>query len=111
MQISTKPQEAKKLVSATMPQNISAEDKAALLAKWEAQAAERNATIAREYATPTESSVTLKFELRKFGRMWQAYIPSKTGKRMVGLLPSPSLLSSALARLGDEMQSLAQAAR
>lgn len=103
MQIETKPKETKKLVPATMPDNISAADKAALLADWEAQAVARNAAIAKEYQTPTEPNLTLRFELKRFGKHWQAYAMSKNGKRMQALMPSVSLLSSALMTLGDEM--------
>lgn len=103
MQISTKPQETKPLVPATMPQNISAADRAALIASWEAKAAARNEIIAKEYQTPTEPNLTLRFELKRFGKHWQAYAMSKNGKRMVSLMPSVSLLSSALNAMNEEM--------
>lgn len=101
MQISTKPQETKPLIPATMPSNISAADKTALIASWEAKAAARNEIIAKEYETPAEPNLVLKFELRRFGKHWQAY--AMDGKRMRALMPSVSLLSSALTVIGDEM--------
>jgi len=101
-QISTKPHDAKKLIDASMPKNISAEDKLALEAKWNEAADKRNEAIARETKIPTEPSMTLRYQLRKFGHWWNAYASAPNGK-YYPLLNAPSLLSSAMDAITDKM--------
>ena len=104
-QISTKPAAAKQLMDAGMPKNISAVDKAALIAGWEKQAADRESAIARETKVPEIPGLTLRYELRKFGKHWNGYAPENVGKsrRYAPLLNAPSLLSSAIDALTDRM--------
>jgi len=102
MQIQTKPKDAKKLISASMPMNISAEDKEAVEKFWNDQAEIRKQAIEKETATPTEPSKKYKYELWKYGKHWQAIFAN--GPRKVKLLPCPSLFSSAVDALIDKME-------
>ena len=101
-QISTKPAPAKKLIDAGIPQNISAVDMAALKAGWNEKARLREEAIANETRTPKEATLTLRYQLRKFGHHWNSYAANSSGK-MVPLLNAPSLLSSAIDALSDRM--------
>lgn len=101
MQISTKPQPSKKLIEAGLPKNISAADKLALENKWNEQARIRNEAIERETKIPDEASEILHFQLRKFGKHWNAYY--KKGVKFFPVLAAPSLLSSAMELLTDKM--------
>ena len=101
-QISTKPQEARKVIDAGMPKNISAEEQAALTKKLDDAARLREESVARETKTPTESSETLKYQLRKFGRHWNAFAANPKGK-MIPLMPAPSLLTSAIDAITNRM--------
>jgi hypothetical protein len=93
--------EAKKLISASMPSNISAEDKAKLEADWAEKARLRNEAVSRETAIPKEASLILKYELHKFGRHWMAY--SRNGRQLKPLLLGPSLFTSAMDAISDKM--------
>lgn len=109
MQISTKPQDTKPLMDATVPgenpsspvKNISVADKAKLTADWNAKAQKRKEQIEKETAMPTVSSRTLRYELRKYGKHWQAYFFD--GKKMSPLLAAPSILQSAMDMIQDAM--------
>jgi hypothetical protein len=101
-QDSNKAFEAKKLISASMPINISKVDKERLLAEWEAKALERQAIIAKEVALPEKPTLVLKYELHKFGRHWNSYSIDKKGKKHA-LLPAPSLFTSACDAVADRM--------
>lgn len=92
---------ARKVIDASFPQNISAHDKSVLEAKWNKQAEDRIEAIANETKTPTEESLTLHFQLRKFGKHWNGYY--KKGRSYVSVLPTPSLLSSVMDLLMDKM--------
>ena len=102
MQNSVKSPPAKKIISASVPKDISAVDKAALEKKWNDAAKKREENIARETMTPTEPSLTLKYQLKKFGRHWNAYAADAKGK-MIPLLNAPSILNSAIDALSDRM--------
>lgn len=84
-----------------MPKNISAADRKTLENKWAEEARLRNEAVAKETAVPAISSKTLRFELRKFGRHWNAY--AFDGKKMVALMATPSLLTSAMEAIDDAM--------
>jgi hypothetical protein len=101
VQISTTPQPSRKIIDASLPKNISDEEKASLEKKWADAARIREEAIANETRIPDEPKRKLKFELRQFGKHWNAYY--KEGVRFVPLLPAPSLLSSALELLADKM--------
>lgn len=103
-QISTKPQEARKIISASIPKNISAVDREKLEKNWNDAAAKRAEAIQKETRIPTEPTIILKYELRKFGRHWNGYARDKKGK-LIPLLPAPSLLSSAKDAILDRMES------
>lgn len=113
MQISTKPQPTKKLIDATVPgenptspvKNISQEEQKRLHAEWDRKAADRAAQVAKETAQPSIPSKILRFELRKYGRHWNAYYID--GKRSATLMPAPSLLTSALEAVEEAMHQLA----
>lgn len=100
-QQSGKPLPVRPIISAGIPQNISAVDKARLESGWNAKALARQDAITKETAVPTAPSLTLRFELKKFGRFWNAY--ALDGKRMAALLPTPSLMSSAIDACYDAM--------
>jgi len=102
MQISTKPAIAKKIISASLPTNISAADKLALETEWNEKARIREEAIAKETKVPEEFNLKLKFEIRRFGRFWNSYAQKKN--KMVPLLPCPSLFSSAIDALTDKME-------
>ena len=89
-----------------MPKNISASDKTKLEKKWDDAAEARRIAIEKETMTPLQPSKVLRFELKRFGRHWNSY--ALDGKHMAPLLPSPSLLSSAIDALYDEMLEQAQ---
>ena len=95
------------IIDAGMPKNISAVDKAKLEAKWDAAAEARRVAVEHETATPTEPTRELKFKLRQYGRHWNACVLENN--KWTEILPSPSLLSSAVDALYDVM--LEQAAR
>lgn len=101
MQIQTKPQPAKSVISASVPKNISAQERAKLEAGWEQKAKERAEAVERENKAPSEATRVLRFELRQFGRHWNAYVGD--GKKWKALLGSPSLLESAVMLLQDAM--------
>lgn len=101
-QINTKPAPAKKLIPATMPLNISAEEKEELEKGWARQAKEREEAIARENRIPDEASLTLTYQLRKYGRHWNAFYKAPNG-RFLPLLPAPSLGSSAMDTIEAKM--------
>ena len=95
------------IIDAGMPKNISAIDKRKLEAGWDAQAEARRVAVEKETRTPTEPTRELKFKLRQYGKHWNSCILENN--RWVELLPSPSLLSSAVDALYDVM--LEQAGR
>jgi len=108
-QINTTPKPTKPLIDATIPgspfspvRNISDEDKRKYLDAAELAAQKRNDAVALETSSPKVSSLTLTFQLKKFGKHWQGYAPAGQGK-MKPLLAAPSLLISALDALADEM--------
>lgn len=101
MQISTRPQDARKIISASLPHNISAIEKEALQKKWDEAAKKRAEDISNETRIPTEPSITLNFRLKKYGKHWNAEY--KNGVKFLPLLPAPSLLSSAMDALYDKM--------
>jgi hypothetical protein len=106
-QISTRPQDARKVIDAGLPKNISEADRKKLEAGWNQQAADRAAAIAAETRTPTEPSLVLVYELRKFGRHWNAYV--RKNRKLIPLLPAPSLKSSAIDALIYRMEDEASA--
>lgn len=109
MQISTTPKPTKPLIDAMVPgenpnspiKNISPSDKQNYLDNAELAAMDREERVAKETAMPSAPSLTLTFQLKKFGKYWQGYAPQ--GKGYKALLPAPSLLISALDALADEM--------
>lgn len=101
-QLPSRPQEPKKIISAKMPDNISAIDKAVLEAKWNEAARKREESIALETRIPEKPSVTLTYKIMKFGRHWNSYSVDKKGK-LTQLLPAPSLFSSAVEAASDKM--------
>lgn len=101
-QNATKAFEAKKLIDASMPKNISEEDKKKLEAEWAEKARIRNEAIAREVALPVKPTLVLKYQLLKFGRHWNGFATDKRG-RLIPLLPAPSLFTSAVDAIGDRM--------
>jgi hypothetical protein len=92
----------RKNIDAGIPKNISELDRSNLESVWNEAARKREEEIARETKIPEESSLTLKYQLRRFGKWWNAYAPNEKGK-MVPLLNAPSLLSSAIDALTDRM--------
>lgn len=107
-QINTTPKPTKPLIDATIPgspfspiRNISDVDKQKYLDDAELASMDRAERVAKETATPKTASLTLTFQLKKFGKHWQGYAPD--GKGFKPLLPAPSLLISALDALADEM--------
>ena len=109
MQINTQPKPTKPLIDATVPgvnpsspvRNISDVDKRKYLDDAEMAAMERQDRVDKETATPKHATLTLTFQLKKFGKHWQAY--AMDGKAFKPLLAAPSLLISALDALADEM--------
>lgn len=101
MQVSGKPLETKKLIPAKYPETLSDAERAELDKQAHEKAVIRNAIVARETSIPTEASYRLKFELRKFGRHWNAY--EQINGKWSALLPAPSLLGSALGALESAM--------
>lgn len=97
----TKAFEVRKIIDASIPRNASKEQLAALDSEWKEKARIRNAAVARQVAIPETPTKFLHYELRKFGRHWNAYIGY--GKKAEPVLPAPSLLSSALDALYDCM--------
>lgn len=91
----------KKLIPATIP-DMTPDQRIAYDLDQARLAAERTAAIARENEIPQDASVTLRFRLCKHGRHWQAYAYDERRRRWYGLLPAPSLLSSALGILESE---------
>lgn len=102
MQTQSKPSTVRKIISAGMPQNISAVEKEALEKKWNEAAKKREEDIARETRIPTEASATLSYQLKRFGKHWNAYSKDARG-RWVALLNAPSLLTSAMDAITDKM--------
>lgn len=108
-QINTNPKPTKPVIDAMVPgvnpastiRNISPADKQKYLDDAELASMDRADRVAKETAMPTVPSKILKFEIRKFGKHWQAYAPE--GKGLKALLPAPSLLISALDAMADEM--------
>ena len=94
--------EAKKLISASMPNDISDVDRKVLIAKWEAAAKKRQEAIDKETMIPTKANLILRYELQRFGHHWQGYSLDKRGKR-VPLLAAPSLFTSAVDAVADQM--------
>jgi translation initiation factor 2 alpha subunit (eIF-2alpha) len=104
MQINTKPQPAKKIIDATMPANISAEDRKKLESEWAEKARLRNLAVEKETRIPTECSLVLKYQLRKYGKHWIAFAASDSEKgKMLPIQPAPSLLTSAIDALANKM--------
>lgn len=109
-QIQTKPQPAKPVIDATVPvenptspiKNISDKDLKHLHDGWDQKAEVRKEAVARETALPTEPSVVMRFELRKYGRHWNGYLIE--GKKSTPLLVAPSLLVSALDAIDDAIR-------
>jgi len=89
-----------------MPKNISAADKLKLEKKWDDAAEARRVAVEKETLTPTEPTRELKFKLRQYGKHWNA--ASLENNKWTELLPSPSLLSSAVDALYDVMLEQAQ---
>ena len=108
-QLTGKPLPVRPIMDATVPgenttspvKNISAQDLARRKAGWDAQAEARRVAVEQETRTPDVASRVLRFELWQFGHLWNAYY--YVGKKMVPLLPSPSLLSSAMGAIDDAM--------
>jgi hypothetical protein len=98
-QLATRPKEAKKLISASMPPNISAEDKKKLEDDWNEKARLRAEAVARETSISTEPSKILKYELHKFGRHWMSY--ARRNGKLVPLLNGPSLFTSAVEAMDE----------
>lgn len=101
---------AKKVIDATVPgsqnspvKNISDEEKKRIIDKWDQEAEDRKAAVARETATPAKPTKVLVFELHQYGRYWQAFAVDGKRKERVPLLGAPSLLASALDALEDAM--------
>jgi len=94
--------EAKRLISASMPPNISEADKKKLEAEWEAAAKKRQEAIDLETRTPTKPNLTLKYEVSRFGHLWQGYSVDKRGKR-TPLLAAPSIFTSVQDAVADQM--------
>lgn len=101
MQISTTPQPAKKIISASMPTNISEVDKKALEEKWNEDARKRAEMIEKETQMPIEPSRKIKVELWQYGRHWQAVYSNGPQKKK--LLPAPSIFNSAIDALTDKL--------
>ena len=89
------------VIDAGMPKNISASDKRKLEQKWDAAAEARRVAVEQETLTPTEATQILKFQLKRFGKHWNSY--ALENNHWTELLPSPSLLSSAVDALYDVM--------
>ena len=106
MQSSGVPLPVRPIIDAGMPKNISAADKLKLEKKWDDAAEARRVAVERETLTPTEPTRELKFKLRQYGRHWNA--ASLENNKWTELLPSPSLLSSAVDALYDVMLEQAQ---
>jgi hypothetical protein len=109
---SGKPLAIRPVIDATVPglptspiKNISVEQRQKLEDGWNASAEKRRLDIERENITPTAATRVLRFELWQFGRLWNAY--AFLGKRMIQLMPSPSILPSALQAAEDAMRDLA----
>ena len=94
------------IIDAGMPKNISAVDKQKLEQKWNDAAEARRVAVEHETATPTEPTRELKFKLRQYGRHWNAAVLENN--KWTEILPSPSLLSSAVDALYDVMLEQAQ---
>lgn len=97
----TKAFETRKIIDAGIPKNISASDLAKLQSKWDEQARVRREAVERETAIPINPSKIIRFELRKFGRHWNAYLVEN--KRSTALMPTPSLLSSAMEAMEESI--------
>ena len=106
-QISGKPLPVRPIIDAGMPKNISAADKIKLEKKWNDAAEARRVAVEKETRTPIEATRELKFKLRQYGRHWNAAVLENN--KWTEILPSPSLLSSAVDALYDVM--LEQAVR
>ena len=108
-QVTGKPLPVRPIIDATVPgenesspvKNISAEELARRKAGWNAAAEARRVAVEHETATPTEPTRELKFKLRQYGRHWNAAVLENN--KWTEILPSPSLLSSAVDALYDVM--------
>ena len=100
-QLATRALEQKRVISASLPSNISEVDKKRLEGEWNEKARLRNEAIERETAIPKEASLVLKYEIHKFGRHWMSY--AKHGKHLIPLLLAPSLFTSAQDAISDRM--------
>lgn len=100
--INTSPHNAKKVMDASIPKNISLQDKQQLEAEWAKAAAKRAKSIEMDNQAYLESNRCLKAELRRFGKHWQAYVWD--GQKRKALLPSPSLFSSAMEQLDNWLE-------
>lgn len=111
-QISGKPLAIRPVLDATVPglptspvKNVSVSERERLESEWNAAAERRRKAIELETQTPLTASRVLRFELWQFGHLWQAY--AYQGKKMIQLMPSPSILPSALQAAEDAMRDLA----
>ena len=111
-QISGKPLTVRPIIDATVPglstspvKNISDAERQKLVAGWDAQAEKRRLAIESESRTPASATKVLRFELWQFGHLWNGY--AYIGKKMIQLMPSPSILPSALQAVEDAMRDLA----
>jgi hypothetical protein len=97
---------AKKLIDASIPTNISAEEKKKLEDSWNEKAREREAAVAHETKIPDVASVTLTYQVKKFGKYWVSYAKNDKG-RWAPLMPAPSIPDTAqdllLDRMADDM--------
>lgn len=101
MQISTRPQPAKKIIDASMPTNISQVDREKLEQKWKEDARIRNEAVDKETKIPDLPKRKIKVELWQFGKHWQAVHCNGPYKKF--LLSAPSILNSAMDALTDKL--------
>jgi len=92
----------KKLIPAVFPENMPQEEKERINNLSAQDAMDRAQAIAAETLIPADASITLRFRLCKHGKHLQAYAYDEKRRRWYGLLPAPSLLSSALGILESE---------
>jgi hypothetical protein len=108
-QLSGKPLPVRPVIDATVPgenesspvKNISAQELARRKSVWNAQAEARRVAVEKETRTPVEATAVFKFQIKRFGKHYNSY--TLENNRWIELLPSPSLLSSAVDALYDEM--------
>ena len=100
-QNSAKVLEARKPIDAGMPKNISSVDQEKLNEKWNEAARKRVEDVARETKTPDKATLILVYELHRFGRHWNGYV--RKGKKLIPLMATPSLLTSAVDAVADKM--------